>query len=79
MSVDSSFNPFNRTILPTELQAAIASIAAPNAFIDDPADEPRQPRARRPSVNRLLFNPSLPTIEEEEHDDVLQFIQILVH
>lgn len=63
MSVDSNIN---RVVTPNELKLAITSITHD--------DQPRQSRARRAS-----FNPTLPTIAEEEDDDVLQFISTLFH
>lgn len=88
MSVDSSCSSLNSTITPTELQLAIASIVqspeAPDCTTDEidgtgvtDVSNVQSRQQRHLSSRRSSFNPSLPTIAEEDDEDVLQFIDTL--
>lgn len=73
-SVSVDARPLSRPVSSVELQSAIASILQPPV---SPEVQPVQQRARRLSARRNSFTPALPTIPEEDADEVLQFIDSL--
>lgn len=83
MSMDCQ-SVFNRVITPTELQSAIASISPDSTTNDDARtdqpDQQEQSEQEHQPRRRNSFIPTLSTIVEEEQDDeVLQFIDSLFH